>query len=267
MIIDFHTHAFPDAIAERTIEKLAAMIEAKPYTNGTLDGLKESMKRDGVDYSVVLPIITRPAQFQTVNQYAKDITGKDGIISFGSVHPKADDVREEINIIKKLGLKGIKLHPDFQDTFIDEPCYMETISYALEQGLLVTIHAGVDEGIPEPVHCPPDKAAYMLNQVGKNGDISKIILAHTGGFHQWDEVEELIVGTSVYLDISFCRGYIKKEQMERIIRNHGADKILFGSDSPWDGQKETIDYVRSLNIEETMKNQILGENGKRLLGL
>lgn len=267
MIIDFHTHIFPDSIAEKTISKLSDMIDQHPYTDGTLKGLKQSMKESGVDYSIVLPIVTRPAQFESINAYAEKITKEPGIISFGGVHPKAEDVTGEIDRIVELGLKGIKLHPDFQDAYIDEESYINLIAYALEQGLIVSIHAGMDEGLPNPVHCPPDKTLCMIREVQKRVSTEKLILAHTGGHCQWDEVEEYLVGQNVYMDISFSRSLMKEEQMVRIIQNHGADRILFGSDSPWDGQKETIDYVRNLPLNEEEKESILGGNAKRLLKL
>lgn len=265
MIIDFHTHIFPDSIAEKTISKLSGMIDQHPYTDATLEGLKRSMKESGVDCSIVLPVVTRPAQFESVNAYAVEISKEPGILSFGGVHPKSENVRGEIDRIVELGLKGIKLHPDFQDTFIEEPCYIELIAYALERGLMVSIHAGKDEGLPNPIHCPPDKALYMIQEVQKRVSTERLILAHTGGHCQWDEVEEYLVGQNIFMDISFSRSEIDKEQLTRIIKNHGADRILFGSDSPWDGQKETIDLINSLDLSEEEKEYILGGNAKMLL--
>lgn len=267
MIVDFHTHIFPDSIAEKTISKLSGLIGQKPYTDATLKGLQQSMKDAGVDYSVVLPVVTRPAQFETVNAYAVEVSKNPGILSFGGVHPKSESYRDEIDKIVELGLKGIKLHPDFQDTFIEEPCYIDLIAYALERELIVTIHAGRDEGLPEPVHCPPDKTLYMIQEVQKRVSTRKLILAHTGGHTMWDEVEEYLVGQDVYMDISYSRSEIALEQMVRIMKTHGADRILFGSDSPWDGQLETIQFVKSLDITGEEKKFILGLNGARLLGL
>lgn len=267
MIIDFHTHIFPDRIAEKTISKLGALIEQEPYTDATLKGLKKSMRESGVDLSVVLPVVTRPEQFENVTAFAALVSQEDDIISFGGIHPKTKDYKAEIDRIAELGLKGIKLHPDFQHTFIDETCYTDLIAYALEKDLIVLIHAGIDEGLSEPVHCSPDKALYMMQEVQKRVSTRKLVLAHTGGHDQWDQVEEYLVGQELYMDISFSRGAIEKEQLVRIIQNHGADRILFGSDSPWDGQTETLEFVRSLDITEEEKECILGENAKKLLGL
>jgi len=165
MVIDFHTHIFPEAIAPRTIAHLEEVGHMKASTDGTLKGLKESMRSSGIDLSVVLPVVTKPKQFHTVNTYAAQITGKEGILSFGGIHPDSEDYRGELDTIKALGLKGIKLHPDYQNTFIDDARYLQIIDYASELGLIVVIHAGIDIGLPEPVHCPPERTAKFLEQL------------------------------------------------------------------------------------------------------
>ncbi|SFR57988.1 amidohydrolase family protein [Anaeromicropila populeti] len=265
MIIDFHTHIFPEAIAERTIKKLEKMVEVKAATNGTLLGLKQSMREAEVDWSVILPVVTKPEQFTSVNEYAASITDREGIISFGGIHPETKCFRDEIDKICEYGLKGIKLHPDFQNTYIDDKKYINIITYALSRNLIVSIHAGVDKGLPYPVHCPPDKAYNMIKQAGMEADTSKIVLAHMGGYLQWDDVEKYLVGTNVSFDISFSFGYMNPQQMVRMIRSHGAEKILFGTDSPWSGQKEMVKAVQQLPLSEKEKIMILGENAKKFL--
>lgn len=267
MIIDFHTHIFPDRIAEKTISKLGSLIHQKPYTDGTLQGLKKSMKESCVDLSVVLPVITQPEQFKNVTEYASKISKEQNILSFGGLHPKTKDYKSDINRIADLGLKGIKLHPDFQDTMIDDRSYLDIITYALQKDLIVLVHAGKDEGLPNIVHCPPDRALIMIQEVQKQVSTQKLVLAHTGGYDMWDQVEEYLVGQNLYMDICFSRKAIEVEQLVRIIQNHGADRMLLGSDSPWDGQAETIEFVRSLPITEEEKRNILGDNAKRLLGI
>ena len=88
-----------------------------------------------------------------------------------------------------------------------------------------------------------------------------------GGEKQWDEVEEYMVGKNVYLDTSMGSNYYPKEQFVRIIKNHGSDKILFGSDSPWSRADEEIAFIRGLDISEEEKENILFKNAKRLLGI
>jgi len=264
MVIDFHTHIFPDRIAEKTIAKLESGSGTRAFTNGTLQGLKDSMIANHIDRSVVLPVVTKPSQFDTVNSYAAQINGKDGIISFGGIHPESLNYREELSQIKNLGLHGIKLHPDYQKTFIDDPNMVQIIQYATKLDLIVLIHAGLDIGLPDPIHCPPKKTAAMLEQMEEN---ARIVLAHVGGYDQWDEVEEYLVGKNVWFDTSFCLGKMKEEQLLRIVKDHGADRILFATDSPWDGQKESLEYIRKLQLTEEELERILHINAEELLGL
>lgn len=265
MVIDFHTHIFPDKIAKKTIKFLEGEGNVKAYTDGTLEGLKRSMKESNINRSVVMPVVTKPDQFDTVNRYAAEINGRDGIISFGGIHPDTENYKEKLEEIQALGLPGIKLHPDYQKTFVDDPKMVRMIKYATELGLIVLLHAGVDIGLPNPVHCTPERAAYMLRQIDRTD--AKIILAHIGGFNLWDEVEEYLVGQNVWLDISFSLGKIAEEQFVRIVRNHGADRILFASDSPWDGQRETYEKLMKTDLTEEEFERILSRNAKELLGL
>lgn len=268
MIIDFHTHTFPEKIAAATIQKLETAADIQARTNGTLDDLKRSMKRAGVNYSVILPVVTKPKQFDTINQYAASINGKDGILSFGGIHPDNEDYFDKLSHIRQLGLAGIKLHPDYQGVHINDSRYLELITTAVDLGFIVSIHAGIDVGLPDEVHCPPEEAKKMLQHVqthAKHPDKAKIVLAHAGGWKQWDAVEELLVGEPVYFDLAYTFGFISNEQLLRIIRSHGAERILFATDSPWNDQQEDIHSLLSLGLKETETNAILGENAAQLL--
>lgn len=265
MIIDFHTHIFPNNIAERTIHFLENQGNIKAFTNGTLYGLKKSMKECGIDISVILPVATKPSQFETINNFAAAITGKEGIISFGGIHPDTEDYIGKLQRIKKLGLKGVKLHPDYQNTFIDDPRMVDLIRQAVLLDLIVVIHAGLDIGFPDPVHCPPARTANMLSQI--NYDNAKIVLAHMGGFDMWDDVEKYLAGKNVWLDTSYCLGMINDEQFVRIIRKHGKERILFATDSPWGGQKQTLEHIKSVGLSQDELECILHKNAESLLGM
>ena len=264
-IIDFHTHTFPDEIAAKTVAKLGKVAGIEPKTDGTLNGLLESMERAGIDLSVIMPVVTRPEQFQTINNVAAKINEEygDRVISFGGIHPNSLNYKKELDYIKSLGLKGIKLHPDYQGVMIDDIGYKHIIDYASQLDLVIMVHAGVDIGLPEPVHCPPEKSLGIINELQP----PKLILAHMGGWKQWDQVEELLCGTQVYLDCAFCSNYMSPEQFERLVQKHGADKILFATDSPWENPKDTIAWVESTSLTEEQKKKIYVENACRLLGI
>ncbi len=266
MIIDFHTHIFPDKIADSTIEILKQKAKIKAYTKATLQDLKQSMNEAGVDLSVVLPVVTKPSQFGSILKFALKISREEGIQSFGGIHPQTENYKKELDEIAASGLPGIKLHPDYQKTFIDDEKMMVLVQYAINKGLHVVFHAGIDVGYPEPVHCPPDRAAKLLSKLdyGKE-EQGKLIFAHTGGHEQWDDVETYLVGKEVYFDLAYNLGKIPDQQLKRMIKNHGAERFLFATDSPWDGQKQDVEYLEKLDLPEEVKKAIFSENAKRLL--
>ena len=264
-IIDFHTHTFPDKIAAKTVASLGKVAGIAPNTDGTLNGLLASMENAGIDLSVIMPVVTRPEQFQTINNVAAKINEEygDRVISFGGIHPNSLNYKKELEYIKSLGLKGIKLHPDYQGVMIDDIGYKHIIDYASQLDLAIMVHAGIDIGLPEPVHCPPEKSLEMIEQLQP----PKLILAHMGGWKQWDQVEQMLCGTGVYMDCAFCSDYMSPEQFARMVEKHGADRILFATDSPWENPKDTIAWVESTSLTEEQKRKIYKENACKLLGI
>jgi len=131
-IIDFHTHIFPDAIAGKSIASLEEKAGIKAATDGTLQGLLESMDRSGVDLSVILPVVTKPSQFDRINSFAAEVNAKygDRVLSFGGIHPDCEEYKNKLDAIKAMGLKGIKIHPDYQGVMIDDVRYMNIVEYA-----------------------------------------------------------------------------------------------------------------------------------------
>lgn len=269
MIIDFHTHIFPDKMAERSIDILEGKSGFQALTDGTLQGLKDSMKKNHVDYSVTLPIVTKPSQFDSINDFAASISNTEGIISFGGIHPDNDNISERLAYIKSLGLRGIKLHPDYQGpTYIDDDRYIRIIKECIRLDLCCVIHAGMDAGLPIPIHCPPDRAYLMLQEVLKDcTKDSKIVLAHMGGHMQWELVERLLIGQNVYFDLAYSLNDITKSSLLYIIKNHGSDRILYATDSPWEDQGNTANFVKGLPLSQEDKDNILYKNAVRLLGL
>lgn len=282
MIVDVHTHTFPDRIAAPTIEKLAQLAHIKPFTDGSNSALLASMAQAGVDRSVVLPVATNIRQVFHVNDSAARLNQdypRTGVLSLGCLHPDLPQWREELDRIVELGLKGIKLHPVYQDVDFDDPRYLRILERCGELGLVVLTHAGLDVGFPGKVNCTPEMIRRAVEQVGP----VTLILAHMGGWKNWDEVEALLPHTSVYLDTSFSLGsmvplgdgyygpndvgLMGEEQFVRIIRAFGAHRILFGTDSPWGGQAEDLALFRALPLTQEEQQAILGDNAQRLFGL
>lgn len=262
MIIDFHTHIFPDKIAGRTLDYLSDIFGASPFADGTHTGLCDSMKKAGVDVSVSFPAVTKVSQVESINRFASAFT-EGAVISFGGIHPECENYKEILKEIKNLGLKGIKLHPDYQDTYFNDIRYKRIISYATELGLIISVHAGQDPKCPDNIHCTPAMAEEVLNEV----EPEKLVLAHMGGNELWSEVEERLVGRNVYFDTGVILDRMPQEQFLRMVREHGADRIVFGTDSPWADQKKFVEILKEMPLEEEERNQIFAGTAVKLLGL
>ncbi len=260
MIIDFHVHCFTDELAPKAVPQLEKCAKITARLDGTVSSIKESMKKAFIDKSVVLSIATKPSQTEKINTWSSSIQD-DSIIAFGSVHPENENWREELLRLKKMGIKGIKLHPDYQQFFVDDEKLYPIYEFAGELGLIVLFHAGVDIGLPAPYHATPDRLRRVVDAFSG----VKFVAAHMGGFSYWDEVEEYLLGTDIYFDTSYSLRFMDSGQARRIINNHGYKKILFATDSPWGDQSEEIEKIREFSFEPDVEKAILGLNAKELL--
>ncbi len=269
MIIDFHAHVFPDKIASSTINALEKASNGKANTDGTVLGLVNHMKESGVDVAITLPVLTKPTQFDSVMNFAIGINQtysnkNQRLISFGGIHPACDDIRGKMRALKDNGFLGVKIHPDYQNTFIDDDGYVEILKYAKDLDLIVVTHAGVDDGyIGQPVKCPPELCLKVIDKVNHN----KFVLGHYGAHKQWHDVLDLLCGKDVYFDTAFTLHEIDKELFVKILEKHGEDKILFATDCPWRSMKEDLDILNSFKFSKETLDKILYKNAISLLNI
>ena len=261
MLIDFHVHAFADEIAERAVSTLIHNANIPCYTNGTINDTRRFLTEQRTDFVVLLPIATKPSQQYKINTWAAEQAGG-GIIPFGTIHPDAPDVADELHRIKDLGLKGVKLHPDYQGTFLFEEKMKPVFKYCEALGLPVIIHVGFDPVSPYIRRAMP----YHLIAVNETFPRLKIISAHLGGMYAWEEVLYYLCGrNNIWFDTSYLSGEITPEIMTKIIKKHGADKILFGSDSPWHTPQMEQTLIETLPISAAEKERIYWQNAVELL--
>lgn len=263
MLIDFHTHCFPEKIAAKAVEKLVhASGGLLPYTDGTISGLKELMKKSIVDISVVQNIATNAHQQQSVNDFAATLNNEKDIFAFGSVFPHSEDIIGELERIKELGLKGVKLHPDYQGFDVDDIKMKPVYKKISELGLITLFHTGMDYGYAPPYGATPDKMAKALEWFS-----SPVIAAHWGGLGYGDEVLSKLCGKEIYFDTAFGYGTMPKYYAEKIIEKHGADKILFGTDTPWHTAEMEMRLLNSLKLSSEEMEKITHINAEKLLGI
>lgn len=278
-VIDMHTHTFPDKIAGKALEKLSLMSGTCYFTNGTENGLVESGKKAGITYSVILPVATSAEQVSKINEgvIANAASRFDnGILSFGAMHPDFDAPEAELAKLKEADVKGIKLHPAYTATDMDNPKFIRILKAAAKNNLLVTTHAGIDIGIPGHDYCDTNMVLRVLDKVP---DL-KLILAHMGGWIRWEHVAKDLAGSSVYYDTSFSFGPMKVRPDREpadipslmdpaafvdLCHVLGTDRILFGTDCPWADQAEGVAQLMATALTKEEKESILYTNAKELL--
>ena len=279
MVIDFHTHTFPDRIAAATVAHMSGASRLTAFTDGTDASLAASMARAGIGLSVVLPVVTNPEKAGSINRYSAERNGINGIYHLGGIHPDTPEMKKEMAAAAALGLKGIKVHPVYQRTDLNAPPFLRLLSAAGENGLFVVTHAGLDVGFPGRYESSIEKLEDALRQVGP----VTLVLAHMGAWKQWDRAYDLARFPNVYIDAAFslgrivptAPGYYKEEELPllpdgdfvRLTRAFGANRVLFGTDSPWASQKDTLEAFLRLPFTPEEKEAILHKNAAALLGL
>lgn len=282
MVVDIHTHIFPRHIAEKTIEKLGRAAHIRPHTDGTLYGLLVSMRHHKITYSVTLPAVTNPNSVEHLNDTViKKLLPlqSQGILPFGGMHPDFPHVRRELLRLKNAGIKGIKLHPAYQRADLDDPRNLRILYEASDLGLVVLTHAGVDISVNGYDYASVEQILHVIKEVQP----SKLVLAHMGGWGNWAQVESDLAGAPVWLDTAFTYGrldtypgmepsphentVLTPADFTRLARKHGTDKILFGTDSPWQDQGEYVSRLQAMALTGRELDAILWKNAARLLEL
>ena len=267
MIIDAHTHIFPDNIAARAVASLAKTANIEPNTDGTTSDTLRVMDDSGVDKAILVSVATKREQMRTINDFLKT-KESERFLPFGAMYPTTENgcsaMLDEVEYIKKLGFKGLKMHPEYQSFYPDDEQLFPFYDLCSQYGLVITFHAGEDIGFKPPYHGLPERFLYLAKAFPK----LKIICAHFGGWKRWDETVEFLSDCeNVYYDTAFCSKFLDNTTAKRLITRKGAERIMLGSDLPWETPKDSISFIDSLKITDREKELILGENAKRILEL
>ena len=260
--IDFHTHAFPDFLAERAISGINESAPMQhPHLDGTVGGLLRSMDRAAVEVSVVACIATTADQFGSIFRWCGEIAS-DRIVPFPSVHPYAGEAVDQVQQIADAAFKGIKLHPLYQDfDVLDERC-LPVYQAVADAGLILLFHSGDDLAFLGDHLCMPATMLEIKNRVPG----LKMVLSHLGGFWQSTEFVRHGLGSDVHIDVSHTIPGEPSETFTRICREH-AGRVMFGTDSPWQDQEAEIEKLRRVIDNRDLLEDILWNNAAQLLGI
>lgn len=265
MIIDAHTHIYPDLVAGKAISTIIenGRGQVKAYADGTYEGLLESMDNAEINYSVVLPVATGMGHGSSILEWIRSAVHRSPrLIFFGSVHPEDPGYRKTIDGMRDEGIQGIKFHPGYQGFPADSDAALDAYEYILSREMVLHFHSGFDPSLP---HCDYT-SVERFSRILKRFPGAKIILAHAGGMDQWQEVIDLLSGRGCYFDIAYVLEKMKASDTARELYRQNEDYFVFGTDSPWCDQGAYVRMIReSVTLTPEQKDKMFYKNILKLI--
>lgn len=256
-IADAHAHIFPGKIAEKATRSIGDFYDIPMAEVGLPHRLIERGRKIGVEKYLVCSTATTPSQVRSINDFIHEKCQKyPEFVGLATLHQDYEDWEEEIQRIKGLGLRGIKLHPDFQRFPIDDPKMIPVYRRLAQEKLPVLFHTGDDRY--DFSH--PKRLYHALEQVP---DLIAIA-AHFGGYRKWDESLKWLADTNVYMDTSSALFMLPAQKAAEMIHRCGVERFFFGTDYPmWDHEKELGRFL-AMGLTQEENQQILYDNFARL---
>ena len=265
LILDAHTHAFPDKVAVSAMPKLEAgakWFECRAAFDGTVAGLLASMDRAGIRRAIVCSIATKPEQVQKITDWSISIASA-RIVPFASIHPDFPEPEAEVERVARAGLKGLKFHPYYMDCPLDDPRTVRIARAAARANLAILFHSGYDLAFDKDDRASPARARRIHEAVP---DL-RMAAAHMGGWERWPDALEHLAGLPIYFESSFTLGRCPQDLLMAILAKHPPEFLMFGTDTPWRDQKQEVERFLALPISDDLKRRILWENAHRFAGL
>jgi predicted TIM-barrel fold metal-dependent hydrolase len=261
MIIDSHAHVWPDHIAAQVLAQRPAGLD--PRHDGTVNGLLRTMDAAGIDRAVALGVAGVARNVERTNEFIGGLD-RTRFIPFGSVHP---ELSNEVNVqsLADHGIRGVKLHPLFQEVSLADPRVIDLMRALAEAGFTVITHAGAGGSAAANQRGAPHHLRALIDAVPS----LRIIACHYGGYQLLDEAEQAVVGSPAVLETSWppSVAVLDADRIRRIVGRHGAHRVVFGSDWPMTDPAAEIAAIRSWGLPAQQERGILGENLAALLGL
>jgi len=259
MLIDFHTHIYPDETADKVIGGIERFYGVKRAHDATLASLLRSLDGGDFDRAVVLPIATKPEHVRLNDWYSSLAAESDKIIPFGAIHPDNDP--SELDRFPALGLRGLKIQPNAQRVFPADPRMIPIYERACELGLIVVFHAGDEESGFKGEFSQPEVFVPVLDRFPD----MITVLSHLGGYMTWDRLDLVLGYPNVWFDTAHLPGNLPDEEIVRLIDLIGIERVVFGSDFPFADHATDCQAIE--RILGSKAGQIMADNPTRLLNL
>ena len=256
-IIDAHCHIYPQKIAAKAVTAIGSFYGIRMSEDGTADSLVAEGSKIGVERYVVHSTATTVHQVRSINEYIYgEMQAHPEFIGFMTLHNEMadEDIEKEVDLALSRGMKGVKLHPDFQKFNIDDA---ENLYRVTAGRLPVLLHMGdrrYDFSSPERLRKMAEKYPEQI-----------FIGAHFGGYSVWDKVGCLKDLPNVYFDTSSSLFALDKQRAADLIHEFGHERYFFGTDFPMWKPDEELRRFLALPLTEEEREDILFNNAATLL--
>ena len=253
-ITDAHAHIFPDKIAEKATESISHFYDLPMQYHGKVAEMLENGAAAGIDSFLICSPETSVGQVHSINAFlASCAAAYPMCTAFGTLHPASETMEEDFRQLQELHLKGVKLHPDFQNFPIDDPAAYPMYDMIQESGLPILMHMG--DARSDLSH--PIRLKMVLRQFPR----LRIIAAHLGGWGRWkDACKYLHADERLRFDTSSSLPFLPPEEVRKMIRHYGAENCFFGVDYPMWDYAEELEHFFALQLTHTENAGILSEN-------
>ncbi len=263
MIINCHTHVYPDKICQKASDGTGRFYDINMCYDGSVSKCIEEGAKIGVTHSLIFSVATTPHQVSSINRFiAEEVSlHPDLFTGLGALHPESDDGERDIRELVDLGLRGVKLHPEIQGfSLLDERCD-QIYKLCLKYNLPLLLHTGdyrYDYSNPDELSCILERYPELT-----------VIGAHLAGYSVWDDAVEALAKRydNLYVDCSSSLMFMTAERATEIIRTYGADRVLWGTDYPMWGYEEEMERFNALGLSEEERELILCKNAQKLFGI
>ncbi len=264
MITDFHTHIYPQHVAAKILPAAKRKLNVAVPGSGAPQDLLQMMDRGGIARSVLLPLAKGHEDVSSLNDWVLSVSeANPALTTFGAVHPFMSHLEAELDRLASQGVLGVKMMPLLQQVYPDDSRCTALYESLIERDMILIAHAGRDPLDRPEVFGTPERFALMVESFPE----MKVILAHLGGLRMWDDVRRhlLPAARNVYFDTAYVSFYMNSGSMQELIRDIGPERVLFGSDYPWEDPGRAAEIISKLDLSDRELNMIFRENAACLL--
>jgi predicted TIM-barrel fold metal-dependent hydrolase len=264
LILDFHTHIYPEWVAAKILPAAKRKLKVEVPGSGAPEDLRRMMQAAGIAGSVLLPLAKGREDVSSLNDWILSVSRENReLTAFGAVHPFMPNLEAELDRLAARGVKGVKMMPLLQEVYPDDPRCGRLFEALIEKKMILVAHAGRDPLDRPEVFGTPDRFARTIECYPE----LRLVLAHLGGLRMWDDVRRYLLsaGENVYFDTAYVSFYMGPEEMGELIRDIGPQRVIFGSDYPWEEPGRAAEIIRGLGLSATEEQAVLGKNAAMLL--